>query len=117
MEEALRALEAAGITPAQIGGVPPKRLPFMLRLPDWIYRRIASASLRIDPEARSSMWEDLQAGRRTEIDYLNGAVLRLAQQAGMDAVANRRIVDLVHAAEQGKAASMKGAELLAILRR
>lgn len=116
MEEALRALAASGIAPAQIGGVAPNRLPFMLRLPDWIYRRIASASLRIDPQARSSMWEDLQAGRRSEIDYLNGAVVKLAQQAGLDAPANRRIVALVHAAQQRKAAPMTGDELLAALR-
>ena len=115
MEEALRALAASGITPAQIGGVAPRRLPTMLRLPDWIYRRIASASLKIDPEARSSMWEDLQAGRRTEVDYLNGAVARLAERAGLDAPANRRIVALVHEAEAGKGQAMAGAQLLAAL--
>ena len=96
--------------------VAPARLLKLLRLPDWLYKRLASASLRIDPEARSSMWEDLQAGRRTEIDYINGAVVSLAQGAGLDAAANRRIVDLVHAAEEGKVRAMAGAALLAALR-
>jgi 2-dehydropantoate 2-reductase len=116
MDEALRALAASGIAPAQIGGVAPRRLPTMLRLPDWIYRRIAAASLKIDPEARSSMWEDLQAGRRTEVDYLNGAVVKLARAAGLEAPANRRIVELVHQVEAGSAETMRGAELLAALR-
>jgi 2-dehydropantoate 2-reductase len=116
MEEALHALAASGIAPAQIGGVPPQRLPMLLKLPDWIYRRIAAASLKIDPEARSSMWEDLQAGRRTEVDYLNGAVVKLAREAGLDAPANRRIVELAHAAEAGTRGAMAGAELLAALR-
>ncbi len=75
----------------------------------------ALVALRMDPTARSSMWEDLQAGRRTEVDYLNGAVVALAEKAGLDAPANRRIVALVHDAEQGRAAGMKGKELLAAL--
>jgi 2-dehydropantoate 2-reductase len=103
--------------PAQVAKVAPSRLPRLLRLPDWLYKRLASASLRIDPEARSSMWEDLQAGRHTEVDYLNGAVVSLAQSVGLDAVANRRIADLVHAAERGESTAMTGTDLLAALRR
>jgi 2-dehydropantoate 2-reductase len=120
MDEALRALRAAGIEPAQVAKVAPARLPKLLRLPDWLYKRMASASLRMDPEARSSMWEDLQAGRRTEIDYLNGAVVALAESVGLDAPANSRIVDLVHAAEKDKAQAMAmamaGTDLLEALR-
>jgi len=115
MDEALGVLRAAGIAPAQVAKVAPARLPKLLRLPDWLYKRLASASLRIDPEARSSMWEDLQAGRRTEIDYLNGAVVALAGSVGMDAPANRKIVDLVHAMEQGNGQAMAGPKLLAAL--
>ena len=117
IDEALRALGAAGIAPAQIGKVAPARMPRLMRLPNWLFKRIAAAALRIDPEARSSMWEDLRAGRRTEIDYLNGAVVALAEKAGLDAPANRRIVALVREAEQGRAGGMKGKELLAALQR
>ena len=115
IDEALRALHAAGIVPAQIGKVPPSGLPRLMRLPDWLFKRVAASALRIDPEARSSMWEDLQAGRRTEIDYLNGAVVALAERAGLDAPANQRIVALVHAAERGGGEGMKGRRLLAAL--
>lgn len=115
MDEALLALRAAGIAPAQVAKVAPARLPMLLRLPDWLYKRVAAASLRIDPEARSSMWEDLQAGRRTEIDYLNGAVLSLAQRVGLDAPANRKIAAMVHAAEQGGMKPLTASELLAAL--
>lgn len=116
MAEALAVLHAAGIRPAQVARIGPRLLPGLLRLPDFLFSRIAGAMLRIDPEARSSMWEDLQAGRRTEVDYLNGAVVALAQKLGREAPANRRIVVLVRAAEAGTQRAMGGAALLAALR-
>lgn len=114
--EALVVLRAAGIAPAKVARIGPGMLPHLMRLPDFLFSRIAAAMLRIDPEARSSMWEDLQAGRRTEVDYLNGAVVRLAQSLGRDAPANQRIVALVRSAEAGTQAAMSGAALLQALK-
>ena len=89
----------------------------LLRLPDFLFIRIAAQLLRIDPEARSSMAEDLQAGRRTEIDYLNGAVIDLAAAHGGDAPANRRMVALIRRAESGTFAKHEGANLFQLLTR
>lgn len=111
IDEALSVLRAAGIRPASIARVRPRLLPILLRLPDAIFRRVAAAMLKIDPEARSSMWQDLQAGRPTEVDYLNGAIVRLAESLARDAPANRRIAALVHAAEQGGVQPLSGAAL------
>ncbi len=111
IEEALAVLRASGIRPAKVARVAPRLLPFLLRLPDAVFKRVAGAMLRIDPQARSSMWEDLRAGRRTEIDYLNGAVVALAWAAGNDAPANRRMVELVRDAEQGADRELDGAAL------
>lgn len=61
------------------------------------------------------MWEDLQAGRRTEIDYLNGAVISLAQSIGRTAPANERIVELIRRAEIGKGKELDGAVLYRLL--
>ena len=47
------------------------------------------------------MSDDLMSGRRTEIDQLNGEVVRLAATLGLDAPINRRIVELVRRAEGG----------------
>ncbi|WP_041742253.1 2-dehydropantoate 2-reductase [Collimonas fungivorans] len=111
IDEALTVLRAAGIRPARIAGVRPQLLPVLLRLPDVVFKRVAAALLKIDPEARSSMWQDLQAGRLTEVDYLNGAIVRLAESLTRDAPANRRITALVHAAEQDGVQPLSGAEL------
>lgn len=108
IEEAVQVLRAANIRPAKLSRVAPSALPFVLRLPDFLFVRLAKAMLHIDPEARSSMWEDLHLGRKTEVDYLNGAVVRLAESVGMDAPINRRMMELVHIVENGQAKAMNG---------
>ena len=95
----------------------PGLLPTLLRLPDALFTRVAATMLRIDPQARSSMWEDLQAGRRTEVDYLNGAVVTLARSLGLTAPANERLVALVRAAEAGTQPALSGAALWQALTR
>ena len=47
------------------------------------------------------MADDLAAGRKTEVDYLNGELVRLAERLGVDAPVNRAIVELVREAEAG----------------
>jgi 2-dehydropantoate 2-reductase len=115
IDEALTVLQVARIEPAKIAKVGPRMLPRLLRLPDFLFTRIAKAMLRIDPKARSSMWEDLQAGRRTEVDYINGAISELARKHGREAPKNRRIVELIRMAEQQKNVSWAGTALLAEL--
>ncbi|MFM9280694.1 ketopantoate reductase family protein [Paenibacillus jiagnxiensis] len=44
---------------------------------------------------RSSMLADVLAGRRTEIEAINGQFVRLAQEAGMDAPLHKTIRDIV----------------------
>ncbi|PBC08372.1 2-dehydropantoate 2-reductase [Mesorhizobium sp. WSM3859] len=102
IDEALAAMRAAGIAPARISGLPPALLPKVLRLPDWLFGLLARRMLAIDPEARSSMWDDLKRGRQTEIDELQGAVIRLARQAGIPTPMNERVAALVRQAETEK---------------
>ncbi|MGM9486508.1 2-dehydropantoate 2-reductase [Ideonella sp. YS5] len=95
--EALAALAAAGIEPAQVAAVAPRRMPILLSLPDWLFHRVAKRMLRIDPQARSSMADDLALGRRTEVDALCGEVVRLARSHGLQAPLNERIQALIEA--------------------
>ena len=98
--EAQAVMARAGIRPARIGAIRPGLLPMLLRLPDALFVRLARRMLAIDPSARSSMWEDLQRGRRTEIAEFQGTIVRLAEANGMDAPLSRRIAALVHDAEK-----------------
>jgi len=50
---------------------------------------------------RPSMGQDMAKGRRTEIEYLNGFVVREGEQVGIPARANERLVDIVKRVERG----------------
>jgi len=100
IEEALAVLRAARVRPARIEGVPPRAIPLILRLPDPLFRIIARRMLEIDPQARSSMWEDLERRRPTEIGYLQGAVLALAGKSGVAAPTIELVARLVEEAER-----------------
>ena len=72
----------------------------VLKLPTPLVRLVLGAQLKLDPESRASMWVDLERGRPTEVDMLNGEIVRLAKAHGTDAPLNRRLVELVHEAER-----------------
>ena len=54
------------------------------------------------PHAYPSMVADMQGGRPTEIDQLNGEVCRLGQLCGVSTPGNQRLVDMIHALEGQK---------------
>lgn len=51
---------------------------------------------------RSSMLQDLESGRKTEIDYLNGAICAMGRQFTIETPENDAIVRQIHAAEGSK---------------
>jgi 2-dehydropantoate 2-reductase len=101
IREGLRLLDRADIEPAKVG---PLALPLLARAlesPDWLFNNVFLRRWTIDSKARSSMADDLASGRKTEVEYLNGELVRLAERLQRDAPVNRAIVELVHKAEAG----------------
>nr|ADI16365.1 ketopantoate reductase [uncultured bacterium HF130_12L15] len=101
MAEALAVTRRAGLRLPKIEGVSPAMIPHILRLPDVLFGIVARRMLAIDPQATSSMAEDLAAGRRTEADFLQGAVVRLAATHGMKAPMAETIIAMVAECENG----------------
>jgi 2-dehydropantoate 2-reductase len=99
MAEGLAAIRAEGIRPVSPTPIPAGWTPCLLRLPDAIFEAMLGRTMKIDPQARSSMSEDLQRGRRTEIDYLQGVIVEIADRHGLPAPLSRRIVALIKSAE------------------
>ncbi|PJA31257.1 MAG: oxidoreductase [Zetaproteobacteria bacterium CG_4_9_14_3_um_filter_53_7] len=55
-------------------------------------------TLQMGP-VKTSMWQDLEAGHQTEVDFLNGYVARMGEQLGIATETNRLLTTLVHALE------------------
>jgi 2-dehydropantoate 2-reductase len=111
MIETLALLRKKGIRPAKIGKVGPDLLPHVIGSPDFIFNNVFLKVQKIDPKGRGSMADDFAAGRPTEIDFLNGEVVRLADSLGETAPVNAAIVDLVRQAELGVERSWTAQEL------
>ena len=101
MREGLRLLDKAGIEPAKVGAVGPRLLPSVIGSPDWLFNNLFMKAWKIDAKARSSMADDLAAGRKTEVDFINGELVALAERLGANASTNRKIVELIRNAEAG----------------
>jgi len=103
--EGLKLVRAAGIEIVDPLPMPLALMPQIMRLPDALYRYVmmsaSGGKVRVDPHARSSMADDLERGRVTEVDFLQGEVVRLAERLGRTAPVNARLVELVRKAETG----------------
>ena len=101
--EGLTVARAEGIRLERIGKLHPRALPFLLRLPNFIFQRLARPILRIDPAARSSMADDYALGRPSEISWLNGHIVMQARAMGISAPINAKVCALVSSAFANKA--------------
>jgi 2-dehydropantoate 2-reductase len=115
MREALDVLDAAHQPVARVTLLPAAWIARLLPAPDRMFRALAGRVLAIDPRARSSMASDLDAGRATEIDYIQGEIVALAHRNGRRAPVNETLVQLVRDAQHGGQRAFTGAELLRAL--
>ncbi|NOE33529.1 2-dehydropantoate 2-reductase [Ruegeria sp. HKCCD7318] len=95
MAEALLVLKAAGHPVASTTPLPVWMTPHILRLPTPLFTRVAARMLTIDPSARTSMAYDLMAERQTEIDSLQGHIIRLGHETGVPTPICIQVSDLI----------------------
>lgn len=65
----------------------------------WDYYRYCIDYLRTAGEHKPSMLIDIEAKRRTEVDFINGKIVEYGEQAGIDTPYNRTLRGLVKALE------------------
>lgn len=100
MSEALAIMQLAGMKPKPPSPVPARFIPNILRLPTPLFKLVAKQMLTIDPHARSSMWEDLENGRKTEIYELQDEIIQLAKKFNRVAPINYRVMSKILEAEK-----------------
>jgi 2-dehydropantoate 2-reductase len=109
--EAIALIRAAEQPLARLTAIPTPWISRLLTVPDGVFKLLAGKVVAIDPTARSSMWDDLEAKRPTEIDYISGEIVALAARLGRSAPVNARLVQLVREAEAGGKRDYTGAQL------
>ena len=67
--------------------------------PDSVFEALMATAIRLST-GKASMCQDIERHRRTEIDFINGAVVRLGKKYGIPTPAHEMIVRLVHAKEK-----------------
>ncbi|MGD2133607.1 MAG: 2-dehydropantoate 2-reductase [Maricaulaceae bacterium] len=100
IEEGLAEARAAKVRPARLFGPPPWLMPRILRQPTKMFLFLTSMEKRVSEDARSSMQEDLNRRKPTEIDDLQGEISRRAHARGAAAPVCRAVTTLIRQAEQ-----------------
>ena len=101
MREAAQVGIAAGIPFARIHGLDETVVTSLAGWPLWRIRRMVRAIARgMGPIPNlASMLQSIRRGRPTEIEFLNGAIVRMAGQLRRDVPVNRAIISIVHEVE------------------
>lgn len=59
-------------------------------------------SSQVNPLHHPSMYQDMVNARPTEVDYINGHIVKTAKKHGLEAKSHEMLVDLLHLAERAK---------------
>jgi 2-dehydropantoate 2-reductase len=105
LRETLAVMRAQGLQPINLPGVPVKLLALAAeRMPGWIARPLLQRAVgRGRGSKMPSFHIDLHSGRgKSEVDYLNGAVVRIGQRVGVptpvNQLLNQTLMDLTSGA-------------------
>jgi len=113
MEEALEICRNAGIEPKSFSKTTIEKSIKVMRLPNILFGPVMNNIIKIDKNARSSTLDDLEAGKPSEVDYLQGEIVRLAQATGQFAPINLIVWEHVQRAfEAGQSPRLTGDELM-----
>ena len=106
MLEGLRVAKRAGIRLVMITG-DQRETAALIRLIEWLPLRLAAMVLAAKARRLENRWplmgstlQSLQRRRPTEIDYLNGEVVRLGRELGVATPLNASMVEMVHEVER-----------------
>jgi len=116
MEEAQGICQGAGYAPKSFGKASVDKTIKILRMPNALFGPIMNSILKIDKSARSSMLDDLEAGKSSEVEYLQGEIVRLANASGQFAPINGIIRERVLAAfSNNQSPKLSGDDMLDLL--
>jgi 2-dehydropantoate 2-reductase len=99
LKEALKVVEKAGIKLAPLPGLPIPAFKFIIKSPLPISSRLLEFRTG-KMDTVSSALQSLRRGRPTEIDYLNGEIVRLGKNMNIATPFNAKVVEVVREIEK-----------------
>jgi 2-dehydropantoate 2-reductase len=110
--EAIAVGQALGLALEPILGLPPELSRAAAEgdraALEQVERKMLDGLARMTDEGRPSTGQDIQKGRRTEIDYLNGLVVQKGEEAGVATPTHRAVVHVIKEIERGRAEPAPG---------
>lgn len=99
LKEGCRAIETEGFRLAQLPGVPAFALQLIINAPLPVAAWMLNLSMG-KLKTLSSTLQSLKRGRSTEIEYLNGEIVRLGRDIAMPTPFNAKVVEIVKEVEE-----------------
>ena len=106
MKEGFQVSQTLGVTLEPLPNTPVGSLKLLSYMPEGIARKLLSKGfqkahkgLKGQPFYGSTL-QSIKRGKPTEIDYLNGEIVRLGKEHNVSTPYNERIVELVHEVEK-----------------
>ena len=109
--EGIHIAEANNITLEKVDNINLRSFLYKPRSKDKIFTRIKfgllsiiikQVSIKRHGAIRSSLFWDLKAGRKTEVDFINGYIAKKAKEVGLEAPLNSFLVKAIHEIENKK---------------
>jgi 2-dehydropantoate 2-reductase len=107
--ESIRVGRALGLKLEKMGPLMPDQLekasagdPAVLAEVEQVLKNRKAANPRASTQ-RPSMAQDMEKGRKTEIEFMNGLIVRKGREVGIATPANEKLVQAVLSVESGKA--------------
>jgi 2-dehydropantoate 2-reductase len=102
LRECMSVAKASGVTLAKMQGHDmEKMLGGKTPLKRFVAYTVLPFAIKKHKKLRSGMLMDVQNGRRCEIDFINGIVVREGEKVGVDTPLCRQLVEIVHGIEDG----------------
>ncbi len=102
LREALNIVEKAEIKLEALPGIPLTFFKLMIKLPTPLAAFFLGRALtaKENGEIITSTLQSLRRGKKTEIDFLNGEIVKLGNEIGISSPYNSKVVELIHKIEK-----------------
>lgn len=99
LRETVAVMDAAGIPVVRVG---PSKPDLLAKMPDWLAAIALKGAARRYGKSRSSSSQSMLRGEKTEVDFLNGLIVKVGAGHNVPTPVNAAVVKAVHAIEDGK---------------